>query len=157
MGAAQTFSKTHQEPTQAQWNALRANTQKLQQELDTERARTSKLRRYIAGLNHSSKAPSHQQEDATLHFASAVGLRKLTEQQGQLLDKLYSECTQQQAEIERVTKLNKQLLVANEKLRHSMLTLKKRAREKCAHDEDTGLTLSERAQKLSTASTNVTG
>lgn len=153
MGAAHTLDKSLPAPTKAQWSALCADNQKLKQELEIERSRISKLRRYIVGLNQPSKAPAETHGETTSPFATAIGLRTLAEQQGDLLEKLYNEYTEQQEQIDRVNKLNKQLLVANDKLRRSMLEFKKRARscpDTAKHEVD--LTLSERFQKQSAES-----
>lgn len=152
MGMAHTLENSHLSHTDERWEKMCAENQKLKEDLATERARTSKLRRYIAGLNQTSKTTATSEREPPSRFVTAIGLQKLVEHQGELLEQLYQENAEQQSQLARVDKLNRQLLTANDKLRRSLLAVKKQTKpRKIENDNNETPTLSERFQ-LSTPS-----
>lgn len=111
--------------SQQEYALLVRNYQKLKDAYRAEQDKSAKLRRYIARMNQTQSAkdvpttsPMDQKEKERLE--------SLVEEQSNLLDQLYQENTQHRASLDRVTKANKQLLIANDKLRQSLLELKKR-------------------------------
>lgn len=98
---------------------------RLKEALEHERAKSSKLRRYIARVTQAQNAPTEKPIATT-----AIGMQQLVKQQAALLDQLYVENSQQQEAIDRMSKLNKQLLRANDKLRQSLIDLKRRFKPK---------------------------
>ncbi len=122
----QTIPSAQRQVSRAEYEMLARNYKKLRESLELEKAKSSKLRRYIARLNQTPKPAANTSAMDKAKAESAASMQNLVKEQGELLEKLYRENQEQQAALERVTGLNQHLLVANEKLRSMLLTLKRK-------------------------------
>lgn len=129
-----------------EYDILARNFQKLRAALQAEQEKSAKLRRYIARINQSSGLKTSLDQPASTNEKNTASLQRLIQEQGALLDKLYNENQQQQSTIERVTRLNRQLLVANDKLRQALLGFKQRFKSKMPSPRDSE-PLSQRLRK----------
>lgn len=90
--------------------------------LEAERAKTSKLRRYISHLNTKAAPPAEYHQEQP-------GLQALASEQAKLIEQLYAE-NQSLQEIARTRNTqNQQLLTANEKLKARIIELRRQVRE----------------------------
>lgn len=101
----------------------------LNEALEAERAKTSKLRRYISHLNTKAAPPAEYHQEQP-------GLQSLVSEQAKLIEQLYAENQQlhtQNQQLQEVTKArttqNQQLLTANEKLKACIIGLRRQVRE----------------------------
>jgi hypothetical protein len=101
----------------------------LNEALEAERAKTSKLRRYISQLNAKAAPPAEYHQEQP-------GLQSLVSEQAKLIEQLYAENQQlhaQNQQLQEVTKArttqNQQLLTANEKLKACIIGLRRQIRE----------------------------
>jgi len=101
----------------------------LNEALEAERAKTSKLRRYISHLNAKAVPPAEYHQEQP-------GLQSLVSEQAKLIEQLYAENQQlhtQNQQLQEVAKTrstqNQQLLTANEKLKACIIGLRRQIRE----------------------------
>lgn len=95
---------------------------RLNEALEAERAKTSKLRRYISRLNVKPETALQAQQNLT-------GLQILVSDQNKLIGQLYNE-NQSLRKLAAVKEtLNQQLNIANEKLKTRIIQLRRQVRE----------------------------
>ena len=90
--------------------------------LEAERAKTSKLRRYISHLNSKSTPPAEYQPEQP-------GLQSLISEQAKLIEQLYSDNQALQELAKTRSAQNQQLVTANEKLKARIIELRRQVRE----------------------------
>ncbi len=94
----------------------------LNEALEAERVKTSKLRRYISHLNTKAAPPAEYHQEQP-------GLQSLVSEQAKLIEQLYAENQQLQEVAKTRTTQNQQLLTANEKLKARIIELRRQVRE----------------------------
>lgn len=115
---------------QGELQKLREYCRRLNQALEVERAKASKLRQYIARFNSTRSVP---EATPSAPQNTDAALQSLIEDQTRLLEQLYSENQQQHSENQKQRSLlndleNKiqQLLVANDKLKARNIELRRK-------------------------------
>lgn len=94
----------------------------LNEALEAERAKTSKLRRYISSLNAKAPPPVEIVQEQS-------GLQILVSEQAKLIEQLYAENQSLQEVANTRTTQNQQLLTANEKLKARIIELRRQVRQ----------------------------
>lgn len=95
---------------------------RLNEALEAERAKTSKLRRYISRLNTKPVPPAEYQQEQS-------GLQSLVSEQAKLIEQLYSDNQTLQELAKNRSTQNQQLVTANEKLKARIIELRRQVRE----------------------------
>lgn len=90
--------------------------------LEAERAKTSKLRRYISHLNTKTAPPAEYQQEQP-------GLQSLVSEQAKLIEQLYADNQALQDISKARSTQNQQLITANEKLKARIIELRRQVRE----------------------------
>lgn len=90
--------------------------------LEAERAKTSKLRRYISHLNTKAAPPAEYQQEQP-------GLQTLVSEQAKLIEQLYADNQALQDIAKMRSTHNQQLMTANEKLKARIIELRRQVRE----------------------------
>lgn len=127
-------NKSHSSFAQNELQKLREYCLRLNQALEVERAKSSKLRQYIARLNGTrAQQPTPPTPAAPQHTDTA--LQSLVEDQTRLLEQLYSENQKQYSENQKqglvLSDLEhkiQQLIVANDKLKARNIELRRKLR-----------------------------
>lgn len=121
--ASSTVSSTSQNPTTAQDELakLRQQCLRLNQALEAERAKTSKLRNFIGRLNSARAQPTAP----TAAAPAPAGLEALVTDQNRLIEQLYAENQKNQAALTEMATRNQQLLTANDKLKARNIDLRR--------------------------------
>lgn len=123
MAAEQNSSVTHQSVSDAQLLAkFQERCRHLNEALEAERAKTSKLRRYISRLNTKPAPPAEYQQEQP-------GLQSLVSEQAKLIEQLYSDNQALQQLANSRSTQNQQLVTANEKLKARIIELRRQVRE----------------------------
>jgi phage shock protein A len=121
--AAEQTSTTTMQNTDAQLLAkFQERCRHLNEALEAERAKTSKLRRYISRLNTKSAPPTEIQHEQP-------GLQSLISEQAKLIEQLYSDNQALQDIAKTRSTQNQQLITANEKLKARIIELRRQVRE----------------------------
>ena len=121
--ASSTVSSTSQNLTTAQDELakLRQQCLRLNQALEAERAKTSKLRNFIGRLNSARAQPTAP----TAAAPAPAGLEALVTDQNRLIEQLYAENQKNQAALTEMATRNQQLLTANDKLKARNIDLRR--------------------------------
>lgn len=121
-------NSTQPSAVQGELQKLRDYCLRLNQALEAERAKSSKLRQYIARLNTTRSQP-----EPALSQTPDPALQSLVEDQTRLLERLYSENQQQLAENQKQRSVMsdlehkiQQLLIANDKLKARNIELRRK-------------------------------
>jgi len=123
MAAQQNSTATPQPLSDAQLLAkFQQRCRHLNEALEAERAKTSKLRRYISRLNTKAAPPAefHQEQP---------GLQNLVSEQAKLIEQLYAENQSLQELNKNRSQQNHLLVIANEKLKARIIELRRQVRE----------------------------
>lgn len=122
MAAEQTSTVTTQSSDAQMLAKFQERCRHLNEALEAERAKTSKLRRYISRLNTKSAPPAEIHQDQP-------GLQALVSEQAKLIEQLYSDNQALQGIAKTRSSQNQQLVTANEKLKARIIELRRQVRE----------------------------